>query len=388
MKIALVCSNEKGLHEVSRRLEDNGHSVTLVQGGKEKIRTVVDQDRPDLLLIEEQFSNLSEFGEIEYVTESHPKTTVILLCASPTPEFLLSAMRAGVREVLPSPVPAAEIEAAVTRIAAKKTDSRPKQPGKILAFMSCKGGCGSTFLSTNLGYQLAETQSVLLIDMNLQFGDALSFVYDRAPASTLADVSRNIHRLDASFLAASTVKVSENYSILAAPEDPAQSIEVKPEHIDAILTLAAAKYDVVLLDMGRTLDTVSIKALDQAYRIFVVLQMGLPYLRNAKKLIETFNALGYPQEKTEIIVNRFEKRGEIGMDDMRRLLGSITTYTVPNSYKHVNVSINQGTPLIEMGRSNEIIRNLTEFSLALNTVQPEQKKEESRSFLGRMFKRA
>ncbi|MEZ5610216.1 MAG: AAA family ATPase [Rhodocyclaceae bacterium] len=54
--------------------------------------------------------------------------------------------------------------------------------------MSCKGGSGASFLATNLGYALAERSGkrVLLIDLNLQFGDAVLYVSDHRPNISLA----------------------------------------------------------------------------------------------------------------------------------------------------------------------------------------------------------
>jgi pilus assembly protein CpaE len=383
MKIALISPNKNNLQEMGRVLEAGSHSVILIDGGKSKMRAVAEQEQPDILLVEGMCCDPAELTQVEYVTTHHPKVAVILLCATNTPEFLINSMRAGVREVLPSPVPSAALEAAVSRIAAKLAGVHARLPGKILAFISCKGGSGATFLATNLGFQLAESKTVLLIDLNLQFGDALSFVHDGKPASTLADIAHDIRRLDASFLAASAVKIAPNFSILAAPEEPSQAMEIKPEHIDAILNLAVTQYDFILLDVGRTLDTLSIRALDRAYRIFPVLQAGLPYLRNANKLLAVFRSLGYPMDKIELIVNRFEKGREIGLDDMQRSLGTTTLHTVPNSYKEVNASINQGHPLIEMARSNAVTRNLAEFALSLSPKQ-----EDNRSLFGRLFKRA
>ena len=183
--------------------------------------------------------------------------------------------------------------------------------------------------------------------------------------STLAEVAKDISRLDASLLAASTVKVAPNYSILAAPEDLAHAMEVKPEHIDAILALAAQQYDFVILDVPRSLDTIAIKALDRAWRIFPVLQAGLPDIRNAGKLLEAFKSLGYPADKTELIVNRFEKSNDIGLDQVRRSLGGARLITVPNSYREVNASINHGDPLIRTARGNTVARHLAD--LARNT---------------------
>ncbi|SFB33312.1 pilus assembly protein CpaE [Collimonas sp. OK607] len=383
MKIAVISPNINNLQEMGRILGTHSHSATLVEGGKSRMRIVAEQEQPDLMLVEGMCCDPTELAQVEYVTTHHPSIAVILLCATHTPEFLINSMRAGVREVLPSPVTASALEAAVSRIAAKRIGSHVRTLGRILAFMPCKGGSGATFLATNLGYQLAEAKSVLLIDLNLQFGEALSFVHDGAPTSTLADVARDISRLDATFLAASTVRVAPNYSILAAPEDPAQAMEMKPEHIDVILNLAVTQYDFILLDVGRTLDTLTIKALDRADRIFPVLQAGLPYIRNAKKLLTIFKSLGYPMDKVELIVNRYEKSGEVGIDQIRNSLGTVTLHTVPNSYKEVNASINHGDPMMEAARSNAVTRNLAAFALSLSP-----REEESRSLLGRLFRRA
>ncbi|WP_211451610.1 AAA family ATPase [Collimonas antrihumi] len=383
MKIAIISPNMNNLQEMGRIIGACSHSVTLIEGGKSKMRVVAEQEQPDLMLVEGMCCDPAELAQVEYVTTHHPGIAVILLCATQTPEFLINSMRAGVREVLPSPVTAGALEAAVSRIAAKRFGAHVPPVGKILAFMPCKGGSGATFLATNLGYQLADTKSVLLIDLNLQFGDALSFVHDGKPISTLADVARDINRLDASLLAASTVKISPNYCILAAPEEPSQAMEIKPEYIEIILSLAVTQYDFVLLDVGRTLDTLAIKALDRAYRIFPVLQAGLPYLRNAKKLLAIFTSLGYPEDKIELIVNRFERSGEIGVDDIRHSLGADILHTVPNSYKEVNASINHGDPMIETARSNAVTKNLAAFALTLSP-----KEEESRSLLERLFRRA
>jgi pilus assembly protein CpaE len=383
MKIALISPNTNHLQDMSRVLEAHSHAVTLIDGGKSRMRAVAEQDQPDLMLVDGMCCDPNELVQVEYVTTHHPKIAVILLCATQSPEFLINSMRAGVREVLPSPVSADALQAAVSRIASKLLGAKNKGTGKILAFIPCKGGSGATFLATNLGFQLAETKSVLLIDLNLQFGDALSFVHDGQPASTLADVAHDISRLDASFLAASSVKIAANYSILAAPEDLTRAMEIKPEHLDAILSVALTQYDFVLLDMSRTLDTLAIKVLDRAYRIFPVLQAGLPGLRNASKLLAVFKSLGYPADKIEVIVNRFEKGGDISQADIQRSLGTTNLRTVPNSYKEVNASINQGDALAEVTRSNAVAKSLADFALSLSPKQ-----EESRSLLDRLLRRA
>ncbi|VTU22050.1 cell division ATPase MinD [Variovorax sp. PBL-H6] len=383
MKISIISPNKNHLSEMSKVLTAQAHTVTVVDGGKSKMHVVAEQERPDLMLVDGMCCDPNELTLVEYVTTHHPGVAVILLCATQSPEFLINSMRAGVREVLPSPVSAPALEAAVGRVAAKLQRVQRPEVGKILAFIPCKGGSGATFVATNLGYQLAQTSSVLLIDLNLQFGDALSFVSDGKPISTVADVAHDISRLDASFLVASTVKVAPNFSVLAAPEDISKAMEVKAEHIDAILGLAVTLYDFVLLDVGRNLNTLVIRALDRAHRVYPVLQPGLPSIRNANKLLAVFKSLGYPAAKVDLIVNRFEKTGEIGISEIQRSLGVAPVLTLVESCKEVNASVNRGVPLVEISRANPVSRSLADFALALSPRQ-----EQNTSFFARLFRRA
>jgi pilus assembly protein CpaE len=268
--------------------------------------------------------------------------------------------------VLPSPASKDALEGAVSRAESKLGLRSAQRSGRILAFVSCKGGSGSTFLATNLGHQLgAEGKKVLLIDLNLQFGEAVLTVHDRKATSNVAEVARNLSRLDASFLTASTVAVTPNFAILAAPEDPAESLQVKPEHLDAILNLAVNQYDFIILDVGKNLDDLTIKALDRAHNIFLVVQTMLPYIRNANRMMTVFRSLGYPQDKVELLVNRFWKNGEIGLEDLRASLGISRMRTIPNGYKEVAKAINEGVPLATVAKSSLVLKAISELALSL-----------------------
>jgi pilus assembly protein CpaE len=366
MKIAVISPDKVHLNEIGKLLQAASHVAVLTEGGRNKLRQVAEQDEPELMLVDGSCCDADGLAHIEELTTHHPHIAVVLLCAGCSPDFLISAMRAGVREVLPWPVNPPELAAAVNRIGAKLRGAQPRGAGKVLAFIPCKGGSGATFLATSLGYQLSETSSVLLIDLNLQFGDALAFVHDARPPSTLADVARAIGRLDASFLAASTVKVAPNFSIMAAPDDHAQAVEITAAQVDAVLALAVLHYDFVVLDLGRPIDTLAIKALDRAHMIYPVLQAGVSSIRNAKKMLAIFKSLDYGAGKVELIVNRFERKGAIGVAEIERALGKFTIHTVPNSYKQVTAAIDHGEPLVASARSSPVLRNVAGLAGALN----------------------
>ena len=80
--------------------------------------------------------------------------------------------------------------------------------------------------------------------------------------------------------------------VLAAADDPAQAKEAKPEHMDAILRVARQHYDYIVLDVGRQIDAVSLRALDSTDIIYPVLQLALPDIRDARRLLDIFRSLG------------------------------------------------------------------------------------------------
>jgi pilus assembly protein CpaE len=387
LKIAVISKNDKHLSEIAGLLRERNpsDSVDVVSGTLKKLTSLPELAPPDLLILDQPSLEHGELDELERLGHLHSRMAFIILCQQHSPEFLIQAMRAGVREVLSSPISSKNLFPAVQRVE-EKLNSHTHTNGKVLAFVSCKGGSGATFIATNLGYALAtlEKKRVALIDLNLQFGDAALFMSEQKPPATISDVSLQIHRLDASFLASTMLNVAPNYGILAAPEDPTHANDVKPEHVDAILKLARRQYDFILLDVGRNLDAVSIRALDQADMIFPILQTTLPYIRDGKRMLTVFRSLDYRNEKIHLIVNRHEKSGEIKLRDLETACGTDVFRTIPNHYEAAAAAVNQGVPVLKLAKNSAISKSLQEFARSLAG----ESNQASQNWLSRIFQRA
>jgi pilus assembly protein CpaE len=324
----------------------------------------------------------ASLGALEQLTLRHPQIDSIVISADTSSEFLLQAFRAGVREVLPNSASSEALRGALERIMRKRGGGGPMD-GRILAMTSCKGGSGATFLATNLAWVLATEHGkrVALIDLNLQFGDAAMYITNDKPASNLALVCQQIHRLDAAFLSAAMLEVAPGFGLLAAPDDPSHATDVKAEHVEAILKVARANHDFVIVDVGRSLDAVSLQLFDMADTIFPVVQLTLPFIREAKRLVDVFLSLGYPPSKIGLIANRHEKNGEIGLPDLERAVNAKLFKTVPNCYKAVAASVNQGEPVARLEKGSPVTKALREIAAAVDTA-PERA---GRGWFARLF---
>lgn len=383
MNIVIISKNEVQLKRLTRLLRERSATdrVTLLAS----IPDVFDNGvTPDLLLLEQELTGEAELEQLELLGGRHPNLAIIVQCPQQSPQFLLRSMRAGVREVL-QPDDDAALCAALRRIE-EKLQKQVTRKGQVLAFVSCKGGSGATFLSTNFSYALASLAGckVLLIDLHGQFGDATLYVSDQKPAMTLSDICAQIARMDGAFLASCLVHVTPNFGVLAAADDPSHKVDMQPEHMDRILAVARQHYDYIVLDVGRQIDALSLRALDNADAIYPVLQLALPDIRDGRRLLDIFRSLGYPGERLRLIVNRYEKGGRLRLADLEQALGAEVVHTVPNDYIAATDSVNQGIPLLQLSRTSAVARSLAEL-VELVTAR---RVTESRGLFDRLFSRS
>lgn len=386
MKITIVTNNQPHAESVRKMLQggDASYSLSLAGDGMGGLSAVLSQGQVDLVILDGICCAVADLDALGQLTQRYPHVAFIMLCPEVPPALLIQAMHIGVRDVLSGSVSAEDLCAAVARQEQRLKNSGKRPAGKVLAFIACKGGSGATFLSSNLGYVLAAEygKRVALIDMDLHYGDAMLFVTDQVARTTLADVAKNISRLDATFLDASMLSVLPNYKLLAAPENPAQTADVQPQHIETILKLAISEYDYVILDVERNFDARSLKALDHADLIFLVLQETIPFIRDAKRIATTLHSLGYDQNRIHLIVNRNVKENEISVSDVEQTLGKKVFLTVPNSYESVSASVNQGIPMLKLAKRDPVTKGLLKMGHDLEHGDSEHEKS---GWLGRLF---
>jgi pilus assembly protein CpaE len=75
-----------------------------------------------------------------------------------------------------------------------------------------------------------------------------------------------------------------------------------------------------------------------------------------------FRALGYPSSKLNIVVNRFEKTGDIGLLDVEKATALKGVRTIPNSHLAANSSVNQGVPILQLTPKDPVSRALQDWA--------------------------
>lgn len=372
IKVSAICTSEATLAALNAPDPTRTGVVFVAHTGSvQTLASVLRRDQPDVVLLDLPVSDEPAMEQIEAALMKAPGTHMVLVSPDRSVEFLTRAMRAGVREVLPEPMSPMTVQQAVehaqghTSISSRHRD----HVGQVLALISAKGGAGATFLATNLAYALSKQgKRVAVLDLNLYFGDVAIFLGDKKVVSSVVDLARQAQRLDSALLDSSMIKVSDHLHVLAASESPENANEVSPAGLEKIIELARSQYDFVVLDVSNTLDPVAVKVLDLADTIYLTLQLSLPFVNAAKRMVAVFRVLGYLSDKLSIIVNRYEKGGDIDLPDVEKATMLKIGRTIPNSHLAVNASVNQGIPLLEMAPRDPVARALHEWAQELAPI--------------------
>ena len=292
------------------------------------------------------------FALIKKLRTQLPETAIITAASNASPSLILGSMRAGAREFLQLPIIAEEIRTVLDHVAELcAAEDQNHKHGRLVAVFSSKGGAGVSFLSANLA--AAMNVSTLLVDLNLQAGDAASFI-GLNPKYSLADFANNRSRVDDNFINSLLTTHSPNLALLAAPFEAHEADDITAQDVSEVLHLMSRRYECLLLDLPHTFDPITVAALDAADDVFLVMTMDIPGIRSTKRALKVFERLGYPRGKIRVIVNRWSKNIDVELQKVEVHLDEQLIGFVPNDYPKVIESINLGQPLVQTDPSSKL----------------------------------
>ncbi len=184
--------------------------------------------------------------------------------------------------------------------------------------------------------RLEPAPAVVLIDMNRLFGEIPLFL-GMEHVFNWVDVSKNISRLDASYLSGILYKHRSGLRVLPSPDRVDEEFTVTPQIIETLLQFMRTMFDYIIIDSGQSVDDISKMILRLSDKVLLVCVQSLPCLINVKKILNTFHNLGYPPEPSvEVIVNRFDKKTIISLKEAEESIGKKASWVIPNDYQTVD----------------------------------------------------
>jgi pilus assembly protein CpaE len=286
-----------------------------------------------------------------------PDVSVLLVRREESEELIRQALRFGVKDVLSSASDKPAVRAATARAieiartlrgrlgGGVPTDAGDgRAPGKIATVFSSKGGCGKTFLATNLAVALSRGGAeVALVDLDLHFGD-VAIMLHLFPSHTIYDAAQN-PGLDAMSLKSFLTHHESGIWTLVAPTEPTVADSINPGSIGTILKLLRSAFDYVVIDTPPAFSEPVLAAFDESDWLIMLATLDVPSIKNLRLTLQTMELLHFPKNRIRVVVNRADSKVGLRMPDVEKLLSSPVDTTIPSS-RSVPLSVNKGSPIM------------------------------------------
>ena len=321
-----------------------------------------------------------------------PDISVVLIRRQESGELIRQALNVGVKGVLSS----ASDETAVRTAAARAVEiartlrgrlgggaptdaGEGRTPGKVATVFSSKGGCGKTFLSTNLAVSLArDGAEVALVDLDLHFGD-VAIMLHLFPSHTIYDVAQS-PGLDALSLKSFLTHHDSGVWALVAPTEPTVADTINPGTIANVLKLLRSAFDYVVIDTPPAFSEPVLSAFDESDWLIMLATLDVPSIKNLRLTLQTMELLHFPKGRIRVVVNRADSKVGLRMPDVEKLLSSPVDTTIPSS-RSVPLSVNKGNPIMLEEPKGPVAESIRRVAAQLTEPQIGRTKQKQRRSL-------
>lgn len=217
------------------------------------------------------------------------------------------------------------------------TDTR----AKTVAFVSARGGTGTTTVATNVGVALAHYSRARTVLLDLNVGRTIADQLLDLPAETggtvvdllpiLAELAGEAPGADV--LDQTEVAHASGLKVLVASRT-ADAASVPEDAIAQLLAGLSARADVLLLDVPSSFEPAAFSALAAVDRVVVVATPEVPTLKRTKALAQRLReAAGDGAGSVRIALNQANGSKELSLQQIEEFLGETAWSLLPAAHE-------------------------------------------------------
>jgi pilus assembly protein CpaE len=304
--------------------------------------------------------------EIASIRE-HTRAPIILLASGEASALLEEALDADVSDVLLLPQMTENVVFAIRK--ASKSGHRPMaapgRRGRIVTVFSPKGGTGKTVTSTNLAAAFGkfEGKRTLLLDLDLQFGDA-AIMLGIEPEKTIYDLVVAPGELDSEKLAGYTTRHVSGLDILPAPLRPEDAELVTETKLSRLLEVARESYDVIVVDTSPFFHGPMLATLDRTDELLLLCGLDVPTIKNVRLSIQTLELLSFPPDRIKVVLNRANSNVGMKRTEVEAALETKVRFEIPSD-RAVPLAVNRGNPAVLADAGCDFSRGVRDMAKGL-----------------------
>jgi pilus assembly protein CpaE len=302
------------------------------------------------------------------------QTPLIAACYDPPLALVRSLMRAGAQDVIPLPLSADDLEAALAPVRAeldKREDVARTANAKLVTVVKSVGGVGAPALLAQLAMRFAQSEAAQrrdasLIDLDVQFGD-IAFQLGLQPKLSLADLLEAGARLDGDLLRATTIEHPSGLKVITAPRDIMPIEGMPSDHLLRIVEIATREFGTVFVDLPTNWTNWSLSLVARSDLVLLVTELTVAGVSRARRQLDLLHSQDLGALDIRVVVNRFDKAmaKTVRPADIGQALGRDVAYTIANDFSVMRAAIDRGVPVDEIKRKTPLSRDLDALDIGV-----------------------
>jgi pilus assembly protein CpaE len=327
---------------------------------------------PDVTIVDIPSDNSQlALRAIELLHQEMPDNAIFAIGNLNQPQIIVNAMRAGAREFIERPTSTTDLLEAFVRItAAQRRGKQEGLRGKVFSVINAKGGNGATTVAVNLALALQSAYGqTALVDL-APLGHAALHM-NLKPVFTVADATRNLHRMDASLLESFMTRHNGGLQLLAGTNVPA-TVDPSTAEFVRLFDMLVTHYRYVVVDASSRFDAASRLIASLSETVLLVACSDVASLWSAARVQQYLGETG-SRERVRLVLNRYRKVSGFSEADAEAAVGAKLLWRVPNQYFAISSAIDRGTPVMDQ-RTSEMARSFAGLAQELTRNDVEVKR--------------
>jgi pilus assembly protein CpaE len=152
---------------------------------------------------------------------------------------------------------------------------------------------------------------------------------------------------------------------------PEVAEEITRQHVVELVGILSTMFDYVVIDIGRQLDDRTVEVLELSDAIMLVSSLDLPTIRNTVCFSAILAKLHIEREKIHVVLNRFQKKSRLSLDDVEAMIDGKVFWSIPNDYEPMSVGIDRGVPAVQNAPRSKVAKSFLDLAdriHALHTI--------------------
>jgi pilus assembly protein CpaE len=333
------------------------------------------RDLPNIIILDPVLPDIPGLELVTRLRHDRRTSQVILVALSSreNPQEMTAMLAGGCSEYLvKSSQTLQKLQDILSRVLGRKEQIQAKR-GRLIVFLSAKGGTGTSSLCANIAMCLASEktdQRVAVMDLVLPIGSIAQIVGYEEGLNLVTAAMQDPDHMTAAYFKDNLPLVSGWYfHLLAGATDPESANRVSSDQISKLLNAIVEAYDFIFVDLGRSLSRISVPIIQRADVVVLILGTDLATANLTQTAWNYLKTLGVDSQRIYAIQNRAIGLEGLTKAELEKMLGLTVAVTMPYMGDNFTVANNRHEPLTSGFSNNSVTLLLKQIANQMVTPQ-------------------